>query len=46
MVAEQQTISGPAAYQNLETLQCSFPSDGVLHVELNRPKKLNAMNAA
>ncbi|KAJ3339239.1 hypothetical protein HDU93_008447 [Gonapodya sp. JEL0774] len=28
-----------------EVLRCSFPSEGVLHVELNRPKALNAMNA-
>ncbi|TPX42985.1 hypothetical protein SeLEV6574_g05300 [Synchytrium endobioticum] len=48
MVAEQQPLPGPAAtspYQNLETLRTSFPDQGILHVELNRPNKLNAMNA-
>ena len=28
------------------TLAVSMPSDGVVHVELNRPDKLNAMNVA
>ena len=27
-----------------DTLKCSFPAKHVLHVELNRPKALNAMN--
>lgn len=28
----------------LETLRCSFPAPFVLHVELNRPKNLNAFS--
>lgn len=32
------------AYGPYETLAVSGPKDGVLHVELNRPDKLNAMN--
>lgn len=33
-----------AAYGPYETLRVSGPADGVLHVELSRPDKLNAMN--
>ncbi|ORX89924.1 ClpP/crotonase [Basidiobolus meristosporus CBS 931.73] len=29
-----------------ETLQCSFTSNNVLHVQLNRPKNLNSLNDA
>ncbi|KAL1915495.1 uncharacterized protein VTP21DRAFT_6619 [Calcarisporiella thermophila] len=32
------------AYDNLEAVSASFASEGVLHVQLNRPKKLNAFN--
>ncbi|KAK9767469.1 hypothetical protein K7432_002734 [Basidiobolus ranarum] len=31
---------------NYETLHCDFTSDFVLHVQLNRPKSLNALNGA
>ena len=33
-------------YYNFDTLEVSFlpDNDAVLHVRLNRPKKLNAMN--
>lgn len=33
-------------YGPYETLRVTGPADGVLHVELNRPSKLNAMNEA
>ncbi|TPX35269.1 hypothetical protein SmJEL517_g02214 [Synchytrium microbalum] len=44
MVAEAEVVSGPQAYANLETLRCTL-QDTILHVELNRPTKLNAMNS-
>lgn len=33
-------------YGPYETLKVTGPEDGVLHVEMNRPKQLNAMNRA
>ncbi|KAK3813670.1 MAG: ClpP/crotonase-like domain-containing protein [Linnemannia elongata] len=35
-----------ASAYNYETVKVSFPSEFVAHVELNRPKKLNAINDA
>ena len=36
-------MSNASAY-SYETLQITSPSENVLHVELNRPDKRNAMN--
>lgn len=36
--------SSTMATYNFETVKATFASDGVLHVELNRPNKLNAFN--
>jgi len=33
-----------SAYTNFETVKGEFITDNVLHVQLNRPKKLNAFN--
>ncbi|XP_041035440.1 delta(3,5)-Delta(2,4)-dienoyl-CoA isomerase, mitochondrial isoform X1 [Carcharodon carcharias] len=38
------TMSGAAPSYDFETLRVSQARDSVLHVELNRPKKRNAMN--
>ena len=38
-------MSSPATYQ-FETLKVTRPKDFVVHVELNRPEKRNAMNQA
>merc|ERR1740117_1364124 len=43
-------MSSPANFASVatmawETLAVSYPAPHVIHVELNRPKKLNAMNA-
>jgi len=37
-------ISTPERYQNIAGLQCSFESEFVLHVRLNRPNNMNAFN--
>ncbi|KAH8554266.1 ClpP/crotonase-like domain-containing protein [Umbelopsis sp. PMI_123] len=33
-----------SAYSNFETVKAEFVADNVLHVQLNRPRKLNAFN--
>ncbi|RUS21511.1 LOW QUALITY PROTEIN: ClpP/crotonase-like domain-containing protein [Endogone sp. FLAS-F59071] len=38
------SLSSTMVAYNFETVKATFASDGVLHVELNRPKKLNAFN--
>ena len=35
-----------AQYQSYETLLVTSPNENVYHVQLNRPKQLNAMNQA
>ena len=39
----RQMSSDASAYQ-FETLKVTSPQDNILHVELNRPEKRNAMN--
>lgn len=40
---EHTSASASAANYNFETLQVTQPKDFVFHVEMNRPKKMNAM---
>ena len=39
-------MSSLAQYQSYETLLVTSPNENVYHVQLNRPKQLNAMNQA